>query len=302
MIGMRKPKVAAADFTAAMLPKNRKEVFFDVLKQRFWTLLGGSMALLVFSLPLQVAGFVFDMSTVTTYERVMAETITPEDAALTLITLQNTIALLDIVFYLIFAVGFAGVMRIIKRLGWEESVAFSQDFAIGVRQNGRSYAGLFLGFGVFHFLCVYAGNLSSLIGNTGIYPYLGIIPQALCLLFLLPVGGYMVSEMAIYDNRFSQHARLGLTLYLKSIPKTLLVLGLCSVPFLIRLIPNFYVSLIGRALPVFLLPFLLLAWFLFSCNILDQNVNQKHFPQLVDRGVLGKLASKEADPLTKVPL
>ena len=105
----------------------------------------------------------------------------------------------------------------------------------------------------------------------------------------------MLVVIAIYTNRFSSQFRLSLFLFISSIVYTIKYLVLLAIPFLILLIPNFYVHIIGRVVLVLCVPLLLFIWFLLASHILDQKWNHKHYPTLVNRGILGISEVKEEE-------
>lgn len=51
---MFKPKIAKTDYTEAMLPHTRKEVFFDVVKLHFRELILCGVIVFAFSLPMHI--------------------------------------------------------------------------------------------------------------------------------------------------------------------------------------------------------------------------------------------------------
>lgn len=279
-----KPKTSKTDYTQSMLPQNRKEVFFDVVKMHFWKLLICGFILLLFALPLHFTDLLTFFYQAGLYEKLVLEELDVEEVAFMMVSFSNFMGLINILLYMLFAVGLAGVARVIKLLAWEENAFLRYDFFAGIRQNASQY--VLLGFivGLLAFICRYVNNLSTLVeGN--IYGYLGIIPTVLCMLLLAPVAAYMTVCIAVYNNKFLQNSKICFVLYFKDAPKTLLACLCCFAVFIVQLIPNFYCHLIGRIVASILIPFVMLGWFLFAFNALDKTVNNKFYPELIGKGV-----------------
>lgn len=147
-------------------------------------------------------------------------------------------------------------------------------------QNWKQYLPLGLLTGLAVFACRY-----GMWAAEGLW---GLLPAAVLGLALGPVAAYLSVTVAVYDLPFFGHVKYALLLYGKNAPKTLLAAGLCLLPFVPQFLPNIYCHTIGRLLSGMLIPFVMLAWFLFAFSRLDRDINPAHYPELVDRGLLGK--------------
>lgn len=273
-----KPKVAKADYTPGMLPTTHREVFFDVVKLHTRKLLICGFLSFLFTLPFLVSSLMETIFQGSLYERSMAGEISGEAALLSLTTYQNLSAMADILFFMLLAVGLAGLARAVKRFAWEENVDVFHDFAKGVGQNGKQFLLLGLLTGLAAFLCGYVRRL--LAGSVIAY-----LPTVLCAALLGPVAGYMTVTIAVYQMRFRAHIRYALILYTKNVPGTLLASLACAAVFIPQFLPNFYCQVIGRLVTGWLLPFVMLGWFLFTFEQLDKSINPAHYPELVGRGL-----------------
>lgn len=269
-------KVPQEDYSTGMLPSTRREVFFDVLKLQFPKLALCGLFSLAFTLPFLVSELVQDVYQTSLYQS-GAEN---EAAALYLVTFRNVFAALDVLFYVFTSIGLAGLSRIIKRLAWEEPVNVWGDFGKGVQQNGRHYALLGLLTGLAGFACRY-GTQDH------------ILPSIAAGILLGPLAAYMTVSIAVYSLRFMDHLKYALLLYVKDVPRTLLAAAVCFLPFVSQLLPNIYCRVIGRFISGLLIPTVMLGWFLFSFYRLDQTINPVHYPELIDRGLLGKQARRD---------
>lgn len=279
-----KPKPAKKEYERSMLPKNRKEVFFDVIKLNWGKFLLYGCLVLLLSLPLHVSAILGDFYTASLSSQLEAGKITAGQAVAMASSSSNTLALVNIVLCLIFAVGFSGLAHVMRQHGWEESVYFRHEYIKGIKQNAGSFALLGLLVGIIKFACVWFQNYLMLhAGNA--YAYAGYIPAALLAIFLAPPAAYMTVCVPIYGVKFHQNFKTALMLYFKSFFKTALAVLICAIPFVVQMIPNFYCHLIGRIISSLVVPFIMLGWFLFTFDRLDATINKKLYPQLVGKGI-----------------
>lgn len=274
---MFQPKVSKTEFEAAMLPSTRREVFFDVLKLHFSKLSLCGMISLAFTLPFLFMTMARDGLEAALY----GSGAQGAEALVQLTTYENLFALLEVPCFALLSVGLAGLSRAVKRFAWEEPVRVGADFAKGVSQNWKQYLLLGLLTGLAVFVCRY--GMWAMGGG-----FKGLLPAAMLGLALGPVAAYLSVTIAVYDLPFFGHIKYALLLYGKNAPKTLLVAGLCLLPFVPQFLPNIYCHTIGRLLSGMFIPIIMLAWFLFAFSCLDKDINPKHYPELVDQGLLGK--------------
>lgn len=131
---MFKPKVSKMEFEAAMLPSNRREVFFDVLKLHFSKLALCGMISLLFTLPFLFLTMTRDSVEAALYGSGAQGT----ETLVRLTTYENLFALLEIPCFTLLSVGLAGLARIVRRFAWEEPVRVWADFARGCPRTGNS--------------------------------------------------------------------------------------------------------------------------------------------------------------------
>lgn len=291
---MSKKQHSNHEFQDTMLPKNRQEVFKDVLTLHWRTILLMGFMLLVFSTPIQISLYLKDMTLLSIYSEYSNGYISIQEAQTALISYSNLFSLINILFITLIGICLSGLIRIIKRLAWYEPVTFLFDFSKGIMDNGKQYIILFGIVGVLSFASTFISNLSSLTSIDTFYSYLGAIPGLVFSIIFVPIGAYMISVIAIYQNAFRSQIRLGLYLFFSSIISTIKWFLILAIPFAILLVPNFYVGVIGRVILMFVIPFILLKWFLLSSDVLDDKWNSVHYPDLVNKGVIGALKSKKS--------
>jgi len=293
----RKNNFSEIELTIDDLPKNRKEVFWDVLKLRLRTLFLLAFIVFMFTIPMQIGAYLKEVTTYNIYTDFSNGILSSEEATTALITLTNQFGLLWIIFWLVFSIGFSGIMQIIKRLSWGEYINFSRDFIEGVKQNGKQYGILFFIVGLLSFISNVIAGLSSLLEIGTIYSFLGMIPNIVFIIIFFPIGMHALIIILIYNNKFNHQIRLSLFVYISNLIKTIGIVLVMFIPFMILLIPNFYVHIISRVLVAFSIPFIMLKWFLVVSDMLDTNWNIKHYPELINRGVLGIEEVKISDSI-----
>lgn len=282
----RKYKRASRDYTESMLPQNRKEVFCDVFRLHWFDLVKLGLLLLASFLPLLVQDATNDL-----YEaRLLAEL--PADAspdvikqtAAAILSFQSSSALIGIVFYLIIAAVFAGALRVIRQLAYEDVLFFWRDFLTGIKQNAKQILLIAFLMGVQKFIGLYLFGSGQMTPGSPI-GFVGAIFNALSVFVFLPIWAYMTVFTAVYSNTTGQNFKLAAALYAKTILRTaahLIVLGLL---FAASMLPYMLCHLLCKALGALLLPLTLLIWFLFVLHQLDQYINPKYFPELVGKGL-----------------
>ena len=289
----KKYKVAKSDFTIGQLPKNRKEVFFDCLKVRYDLFLKIGLVLFIFGLPIIIILFSHYFLNLNVYHQ-FDEGIIDENTYYNLIiayrNIKNVLLLAGLI---IFSIGIAGVMRVIRLLIWYEGITFSYDFYLGIKQNIKHVSLLFLLFGIINFLNGLSLNEAI---NHQLFIFIENLPLSISIVLLLPIGLLVLSQITIYADKFFTYLRNGFTLYLLTFLKTIIVIiGLFS-PLLLLLFNIIFVKIIVVLfLFIIYLPIGLVIWQLYSCSIFDKYINQKNYPHLVNKGILNKEGEQNED-------
>lgn len=286
-------KRSKKDFTRNDLPKNRWEVFGDCLKMRFMLFVYMGLTLLVCSIPLFFVTFLKDNTVSALYAAYSNAEYTKEEYFALMQSANSIYSLFFIPCYLVLAIGVSGVMQVIRQLVWGEGVFFMQDTLEGVKSNGILYASIALIMGGI----VYSINTFLPLQNSTS----SVVASILVILFIVPPTGLVVSQAVVYKNNFIKYYVNGFSLYVRTVPKTLLftvlfvlpcVLGLDLVPFLIKYIVMFVFFL-------FLAPMLFTGWFLYSCSVFDKYINKETYPEIYDKGVFGKADTDKVSEMQK---
>ncbi len=278
----------ATDYTPQMLPQNRKEVFFDVLKLHFWDLIKLGLVMLLFSLPLHLAAIGEDIITGSIYAQVQGATAEQQQGGyLTVLAVKVIRAAVSTVLAPFFAVGLAGVLRAVRQYGWGENVFLVTDFVKGVRQNWKQITGLQFLSGLIYTLSLLAQQLAYV--STGAVVWLLHIPMAVFILVILPVAGYAAAGIPVYSTGLFSHVGAGMQMYIKSLFSTLLGVLCTMAIYLPLLIPSLYVHIFGRIVATLLTPIALLGWCLFCYNKQDKYINPNQHPELIGKGTLSAM-------------
>lgn len=285
---MKSLKVSKTEYTANMLPATRREVFFDVIKLNKAKLLTLGVISFLFTMPFLILTIILSSYESYLLSANYSELITAEEALTDLTTFRNLISLIKCIFYVIFSVGLAGITRIIKLFVWEENVNLGADFLKGIKQNIKQFLLLGVLFSVIMFLCDFVENSFGGFFAGEIFINFGYVMKAVCLVFLAPLGAYLLTTCCVYELSFGQQIRYALLVFGKSFGKSLLAILCCLIVFVPQMvgavISNTACQMIAYTLSGLLIPTILLGWFCFGFDRLDETINKSKYPHLVGRG------------------
>ncbi len=259
------------------LPRNRKEVFFDLLKNRKMTLFAFSCYTFLFFIPLAVDLFYFNFL---------------ESAA---IASEKSEQLFSLVFYsmlimlpcmLIGFIGLAGAFYTAKKMVWQEGISLASDFFQGIKENWKHALINGAIFGLALFGLVIGGTYLALFAPVHAVVK-GIGLGALILFFILfgMVVTLNFTQCVYYENGYAVTLRnsfsfLGLLnwrillIYLLS-TGTVVVLGLF----------NLITLTIGLLLFAIFNSVVIILYTLISHSAFDKYINKEHYPHMVGKGL-----------------
>lgn len=260
---------AKEDFIPSNLPHTRKEQFFDLLKNNYKELIKCGFLLLLFSLPFFVLTII----------RVMLIHGAGDDG--------NKIIAIEILFYgtniitsMVFSLGLAGILKIFKRLIWNEPIFYKHDLLEGIKENAWRFL-------LFSFLLSLLYGLSEIVIIFTIGgPYLCYISKVLYLVFFCPfmLGAIFFSHT--YKSSLGTAFKAGIIFMFKCYPSTILSCLSIEVFLLLSLIPFAFMRLGILALSiVFLMPICILGVSINQFRIFDKFVNPLNYPQYVGKGL-----------------
>lgn len=284
----RRLKFANKDFEISNLPKNRIEVFVDILKVRFDLILKTGAILFVFLIPLIVFSISKNISINTVNDNYQNGFIDLQVYNQSLFSLSLIYAILQILSLLVFSVGLSGVLNIYKRVCFYENIQLKDDFFRGVKANFRHIFIVFSIIGFMYFLVTIYVQM-----NKSIDDYLTTIicyfPIVLGLVLIIPVLLTVVFQVPIYQNTFAQYCKNGFFFYGKTIFKTLGLLIALFIPYLPLFIANIYSMIISGIIVCFIvLPITILVLNLYYNSIFDEFLNKEQFKEIYKKGISGQ--------------
>ncbi len=284
----KKYRAAKRDFTVEDLPSNRQEVFFDLLKHRWTDILFLGFLLLLFATPFLIARYQRLLVTTDFFQKYVSGELEENLAFQAILSFNNMINLIHIPLLVLFAIGLAGVIRIVKKLAWSEYISTRHDLLAGIKENSLHIGAVFLLMGLGNFLLSHLRAL-NVFSDTPANNLLSYLPEVVFVAIIFPVLAYFISLTAIYKEKFAKKLIIALKLYLLNLPKTLLVCLAGILPLLLLLVRNSLMQLIFPFVYVLVfLPVFLSLWFLFSCHVFDKHINKNNFPEIHDKGVWRK--------------
>lgn len=293
IFGKRKPKVAKIDFTEASLPHSRRDVFRDILKNRWKDLLKVGALLLLFSLPLLVFGAVGEINAANIYAEYKNGAISAEMYASEVAASNGAFALIKIIGYIIFSVGIAGSARVLRQIIWDEPLFFFEDFKDGIKIYGGQFALAMFLYG----LCSYTAVFFSSAANGILYA----IALGLGVFILLPAMFFWLSERTVYANKIGENIRNGFMFYVRTLFKSIGMLLLAFLPFILEYVLeffglyNFIFKYSYLLICTFLfLPLGIMLWLLYTYSVFDKYINAELFPEILHKGFYPSETEKTA--------
>ena len=277
---MRKFKYSKTDFSVDQLPKNRLDQFGDIFKLEWRTLLLIGAMLFVFFIPEMVL-LIFK-----NYYLVNLKTIVEEQEYPFYQFASNLIVdAIQLVSFLIFAIGFAGILRIFRHLVWGEQVYFFNDFKKGIKTNFKTVCLVF----IFCDLMIALNHLASFAINTYLSSPMNVIVIVIVdfiqFFLILPSCLYIITTNNIYQLSLRQSILNSFVLLFKSYLLTFWVVLIPAGIYFIYLIPSPLVT--GFAVLLYFLiivPLLLLTIYLIHINYFDKYINDK-YPKVLHKGL-----------------
>ena len=248
---MKKKKAIKKGY--ASLPRNRKELFFDVIKQRWRTLffLGFifSLSIAPFFIVLILRRF-FSASNTTDYQFYVSNYF------------FLFIASIALVFVGVFL---GGLLKNLKHLSYEEPIFLKDDFFLGIKES------------IFHLLLV--------VFLFSIVFFLNVLLGSLIFVFF-PFLLVLINEISIYKNSFKDYLHNGVVILVKNYFRILFLSLINLLPLLLFLINN--IVILSTALLFYFLlinPFVLLLDMVYFNYIFDISINKKYYPDIFEKGL-----------------
>ena len=271
---MKKEKVkySSSDFLVTDLPNNRKDLFFDILKNQWRNLLLISFLLFVSLLPLIIVRY----SNLMNLSKIIAEN--KMELYYSRLVAYNVIRVL---LYLLIGIVFSGLGRIYKKLSFNDGFFLGADLLKGMKENIKEFSILFISFGIV--TLIFDLSAIELAKNSAVWSYLLYIIKYV---IVVPVLAITMCLSSIYTDKLFKKIVVSFKLYFKYLPKILLAFLLIGFPLLLILISSPSIQLfIPMLYTLVYLPIAYLAFVIFMNSIFDKEINEKNFPDLVGKGM-----------------
>ena len=259
------------------LPRTRKEVFFDLLKNRKMTLFALSCFTFMFFIPLAVDLFYFNF----------LETVAiayGKDEYLFSLVFYSMLIMLPCM--LVGFVGFAGAFYTIKKLVWQEDINLAQDFLKGIKENVGHAIVNGIVFGIVLFGLVVGGSYLYIFSPVAPI-WCGIGIGALILLFLVLgiVNALTFTQDVYYSNPYGVTFKNAFCFF-GLLNWRVIVLYVLTTGVVVALACLNMVTLgIGLFLFAILNSLVIVIYTLMSHSVFDKYINKEHYPDMVNKGL-----------------
>ena len=273
---MRKKKqVNKTDFLVTDLPSNRRELFFDILKNQWRNLLILSLIFLILFLPLVISRY---------YNLIIINNIVNSGSDdIGALVFNSSFGYNFIVFIILIIVGifYGGIARIYKKLAYNEGFFLGADFVKGIKENFKDYTFFFALYGILN-LIIETLCINFLLENNYLYYFFKVINYAT----LLPIFGICLSLGSIYTDSVFKKIKVACQIYIKYLFKILLMVAIFILPLALLLINSTSIQLfVPLIYSILYFPLAYLVFVLVLNSIFDEVINKKNFPNLVGKGM-----------------
>ena len=259
------------------LPTTRKEVFFDLLRNRKMFLFALSCYTFMFFIPLAVDLIYFN------FLESMAISAEKYEYLFSLIFYSMIIMLPCMVIGFI---GLAGAFYVAKHLVWQDGISLASDFFKGIKENWKHALINGAIFGLVLFGLVVGGSFMLIYADVhAVVRGIGI--GALIVLFLVfgMVTVLNFTQGVYYENSFGVTLKNSFS-FLGLLNWKVLVIYLLSTGVVVTLgLFNFLTLVIGLLLFAVLNSVVIVLYTLISHSAFDKYINQEHYPHMVNKGL-----------------
>lgn len=281
-LSIMKTKTTKKEFTINDLPSNRKELFFDVLKNHYNVLVSLGLIAIAFLIPFLIVSVLGDNYSANIYASFNAGEITIEEYKSIYNVSSLIFSLIQCLTLSIFSIGMAGIMKVFKRLLFMEPLFFKEDFVLGIKDSWKTYLLTYFIFGLFY-------AFSRFMNLVNASEFIKALPVGVLVVFVLPIFLLMNTNTTIYKNSFGKRIRVSTLLHVKNFFSNMLASLILLIPLLVLFINNLVIKyLIICAIVIFLFPIYILGYFDFSLSIYDKFINIHNYPEIYRKGLINK--------------
>ena len=270
-----KQKVSKVEYSKAMLPRTRREQFFDCFRMNYLVILKSGLMLLLFALPLISFCLVMDFYYVSLVNH------TTEAVEQTMMIFFYFYNLGVFVLFLPIVIGLSGVIHVLRNLIWEEGIFFFKDFGDGIKENIGNNMLFSVIFGFIYLLSYFVHSVFAV-------PIVSYFPLALFAFIFFPIYLWILFLNNTYSSKFGALLKNGIFFYMKSIGWSLVIalvglalVALLFVPFGFVWLKYIFIVLFF----VFLLPIIVLIMTLYSTSKFDEYINKENYSDYYLKGL-----------------
>ncbi|MFA6754856.1 MAG: hypothetical protein WCR68_03460 [Candidatus Dojkabacteria bacterium] len=283
-----KERIREKDFTKKELPKNRWELFRDLLLNHTATLINTSLLTALFALPFIVVFALFYSMLV-----LASNNQEPFNVLFSLLfygCLSATPALI------LALVGLSGAFGVAKRLVWGEGVMLKIHFFSALKSEFKKTIIISVIIALSSFCLVVGGVYLSIFYVSAPIPTgIGIGLLAVQFLLITMTGCYFYAYQSVYQNNFAQTFKNSFLIATARLPFTLLFYLISPGIILVLTIVHYIASFIALFLFVLFSFGGVVLWTLMAHSSFDRFINAQHYPAYVRRGLYTPNNKKEEE-------
>lgn len=277
-------------------PFDRKDVFILAFRKHYPTILGVSVAMLIFALP---AIAVFFGSYIEFYYLGG----TSAENAMELYSIQTRMYLWLIPAFMILSVGAAGSFYVIRRMVWGEEGPFFKDFFRGIKNNW--WQSIIVGtiFILFVGALNYGMNMLVLNASLGSFYWVLYMVQIFLSVISLMLLLFQYSAIAVYNDNVFKIIKNSFALVWMSLPRSILILILAFLPvflfltfvkvYIIYVIVIVFLALVGFGYGILLFT-------LHTHYVFDRYINRDSFPEIYKKGLYHEGNTSVGDKVSQI--
>lgn len=266
-------KYSTTDYTINDLPKTRFDLFKDIIKNNYSFILLLGLICLLISLPLIINRYInlYTLSIAAennNYFEVLKSSTITKDA-------------LDIPFLVIIGIGLSGIYKIINKFTYNEGFLFKLTFVKGLKDNIKDFISIFLIYSLLKFLLDYLG-VSYIESNSFIYYLLKVVLYVI----ITPILFIELKVCSTYNDNVFKKIWVSIILYIKNLFFILFIYLILIAPLFLLFINITYIQLfVPIVYAMFYIPIGIICFVNFMNNILDKDINEANFKELVNKGL-----------------
>jgi hypothetical protein len=268
-----------------MLPSTRWQSFSDIIKNRWSVLLRTGLILLLFALPLlihatfvRIAVYEFDLA----YQEGM---IGAGEARSEIGQTLNAGNLMAIPLFLVFGIGLAGVLRIMRQLVWQESVFFGHDFKLGLKAHIREVVVGLLAIGISNaamWAVIYDASSREDVFSTSATVALSVAAFVLVVICSI----HVIFGSALYALPLSGMVKNAILLGIRTFFPMIAIVTATVLPWMVLIVPlEAWMFPVLVVLVVVVLPIGLLSITEYTFHVYDTHINAANHREIYRKGL-----------------